>query len=115
MTERLVRLLDTWREEALPRQRMPCQREPQLWFSDRPADLERAKAMCRTCGVRLACLAGALDRAEPHGVWGGEILQDGAVIALKRPRGRPRKHVRPWDAGWAGPGSAGDGCDSKAS
>ena len=36
-------------------------------------------------------LAGALDRGEPWGVWGGEIFDRGVVIARKRPRGRPRK------------------------
>jgi len=41
--------------------------------------------------VRSACLAGALQRAEPAGVWGGELLLRGVVIADKRPRGRPRK------------------------
>jgi WhiB family redox-sensing transcriptional regulator len=41
--------------------------------------------------VRSACLAGALQRGEPCGVWGGELLLNGTVIADKRPRGRPRK------------------------
>jgi WhiB family redox-sensing transcriptional regulator len=73
--------------------RLPCQREdPRLWFAERPADLNRAKAHCRECPVRAACLAGALERQEPHGVWGGEIFQLGSIIAEKRPRGRPRKH-----------------------
>ena len=50
-----------------------------------------AKALCGGCPVRRQCLAAALDRAEPWGVWGGEILQSGMVLARKRPRGRPRK------------------------
>jgi WhiB family redox-sensing transcriptional regulator len=36
-------------------------------------------------------LAEALERAEPWGVWGGEILYRGSVVNRKRPRGRPRK------------------------
>jgi WhiB family transcriptional regulator, redox-sensing transcriptional regulator len=73
--------------------RWPCQREdPELWFSDMPAGLELAKTYCQSCPVRAACLAGALQRREPHGVWGGEIFIDGVVVARKRPRGRPRKH-----------------------
>ena len=47
----------------------------------------------RGCRARLACLAGALDRAEPWGVWGGELLMYGAIVPHKRPRGRPRKDV----------------------
>ena len=41
--------------------------------------------------MRAACLAGALQRGEPWGVWGGELFDRGMVIADKRPRGRPRK------------------------
>jgi WhiB family redox-sensing transcriptional regulator len=71
---------------------LPCHAaEPDLWFAENPADLERAKALCGDCPVRRQCLAAALDRAEPWGVWGGEILQHGMVLARKRPRGRPRK------------------------
>lgn len=71
--------------------KLPCNREPDLWFADDPADLERAKSLCAYCPIRRQCLAAALQRAEPWGVWGGEILDRGAVIGRKRPRGRPRK------------------------
>lgn len=70
---------------------LPCLSEPELYFAEDPQDLRRAKALCRRCPVRSACLAGALQRGEPCGVWGGELLLNGAVIADKRPRGRPRK------------------------
>jgi WhiB family transcriptional regulator, redox-sensing transcriptional regulator len=36
-------------------------------------------------------LAAALERAEPWGVWGGEIFERGSIVSHKRPRGRPRK------------------------
>ncbi len=73
---------------------LPCRIEnPDLWFAETPALLEQAKEFCTGCPVRSACLAGALDRAEPWGVWGGEIFERGVVIARKRPRGRPRKVV----------------------
>ena len=69
---------------------LPCQREnPQLWFSEFPADLELAKAHCGPCPLRGPCLAGAVERGEPHGVWGGQIFAQGAIVAQKRPRGRP--------------------------
>ena len=71
---------------------LPCQvLDADLWFAEAPADLERAKTFCAECPVRTGCLAGALDRREPWGVWGGEIFNQGVVIARKRPRGRPRK------------------------
>jgi WhiB family redox-sensing transcriptional regulator len=73
---------------------IPCRvYDPELWFAERPADLELAKSYCLTCPVRQACLSGALARREPWGVWGGEIFERGAVIPRKRPRGRPRKEV----------------------
>lgn len=72
--------------------RLPCRvGDPDLWFADAPADLERAKELCHTCPVLAECLAGALARREPWGVWGGEIFERGTVVARKRPRGRPRK------------------------
>jgi len=71
---------------------LPCRTfDPDLWFSDAPAELELAKSLCADCPVRLECLAGAVERAEPWGVWGGEIFERGAVVPRKRPRGRPRK------------------------
>jgi WhiB family transcriptional regulator, redox-sensing transcriptional regulator len=76
------------------RRPLPCRVEdPELWFAERPDQLELAKSFCADCPMRAACLAGALERAEPWGVWGGEIFERGAVIARKRPRGRPRKVV----------------------
>lgn len=62
---------------------------PELWFAERPADLMRAKAICSSCPLRAACLAGAVERREPWGVWGGEIVEYGVVLAYKRGRGRP--------------------------
>lgn len=71
---------------------LPCRSyDPELFFAESPADVEMAKALCQTCPVRAECLAGALDRQEPWGVWGGQLLVQGAVVARKRPRGRPRK------------------------
>ena len=69
----------------------PCNRDPDLWFADDPADLERAKALCAGCPIRRECLAAALAQAEPWGVWGGEIFERGSIVDRKRPRGRPRK------------------------
>ncbi|MGD9618409.1 MAG: WhiB family transcriptional regulator [Mycolicibacterium sp.] len=73
---------------------IPCHVEdPDLWFADDPADLEQAKSLCGSCPLRRECLSAALERQEPWGVWGGEILERGAVVARKRGRGRPRKNT----------------------
>ncbi|MEC4611808.1 Transcription factor WhiB (plasmid) [Tsukamurella tyrosinosolvens] len=74
--------------------RVPCRAgDPDLWFAEAPSDLERAKTLCETCPLQRACLAAALERGEPWGVWGGQIFEQGVVIARKRPRGRPRKNA----------------------
>jgi WhiB family transcriptional regulator, redox-sensing transcriptional regulator len=69
---------------------LPCLTDPDLFFAESPADIARAKELCRGCPAMGACLAGALERAEPWGVWGGELILRGEVIASKRGRGRPR-------------------------
>ena len=66
-----------------------------LFFSDEPIDIARAKAICSKCRLTASCLDGALERAEPWGVWGGELVENGRVVVNKRPRGRPPKHPRP--------------------
>jgi len=73
---------------------LPCRSvNPDLFFAESPADVEAAKSVCNLCTARLTCLAAALHRQEPWGVWGGELVVAGTVLARKRPRGRPRKEV----------------------
>lgn len=75
-----------------PSTELPCQSaDLELWFGESPADAETAKSLCVPCPLREACLASALDRREPWGVWGGQLLDNGVVVPRKRPRGRPRK------------------------
>lgn len=81
---------------------LPCrQGDADLWFAEAPAELEKAKALCESCPIRIECLAGALSREEPWGVWGGEIFERGVVIPRKRPRGRPSKADLARDRAWA--------------
>ena len=75
---------------------VPCRAgDPELWFAEQSAQVEQAKALCRECPLIEGCLAGAIDRAEPWGVWGGEVFVGGVVVATKRGRGRPRKNAVP--------------------
>ena len=72
---------------------LPCRSaDADLWFAESPAELERAKALCAGCPAGAACLAGALEREEPWGVWGGEIFECGAWRPASGPaagRARP--------------------------
>jgi len=73
-------------------QDVPCRsHDPELFFSEDPAEVERAKSLCLECPLRAACLSGARQRREPWGVWGGELFENGTIVGRKRPRGRPRK------------------------
>ena len=75
---------------------VPCRNnDPELWFAEQTARVEQAKALCRECPLVATCLAGALEREEPWGVWGGEVFVAGVVVATKRGRGRPRKDASP--------------------
>ena len=79
-----------WRRS---RAELPCRvQDSDLWFAETPTELEQAKALCADCPARVGCLAGALGRREPWGVWGGQIFDQGCIVPRKRPRGRPRKN-----------------------
>ena len=66
-----------------------------LFFSDHVLDIARAKAICAKCALAESCLDDAIEREEPWGVWGGELLSGGRIVANKRPGGRPPKRPRP--------------------
>ncbi|KAF0833555.1 WhiB family redox-sensing transcriptional regulator [Ornithinibacter aureus] len=88
----LTQLLDLHEASDALGEAIPCrENDAELWFADTPDGVEFAKALCGTCPARDVCLSGALDRREPWGVWGGELFVQGAIVARKRPRGRPRK------------------------
>ena len=89
----ITALTDLNKQVSHARSDIPCREyNAELWFAERPADVELAKTLCGACPVRAQCLASALGRAEPWGVWGGELFVQGAIVAHKRPRGRPRKN-----------------------
>jgi len=63
-----------------------------LFFSDEDLDIARAKAICRTCSLRVACFDGAIERREAYGVWGGVLVIDGEPTRFAPRRGRPPAH-----------------------
>lgn len=66
-----------------------------LFFSDENIDIARAKAICARCALSTSCLEGALEREEPWGVWGGELIENGRIVVDRRPRGRPSVLPKP--------------------
>jgi WhiB family redox-sensing transcriptional regulator len=45
--------------------------DPALWFPGRGQSFELAKAVCRACPAKAACLDWAMQSGERDGVWGG--------------------------------------------
>ena len=84
---------------ALARCNDPTTDWTSVFFSEDLYDIARAKHLCGPCPVKEACLAGAKERREPFGVWGGELFSNGHVVAQKRRRGRPPKN-RPAEVLW---------------
>jgi WhiB family transcriptional regulator, redox-sensing transcriptional regulator len=70
---------------------VPCRSlNADLWFAEDVASTSRAQQLCQRCPLQTACLAGALERKEPVGVWGGELFDKGQIVAGHKPKGRPR-------------------------
>ena len=70
---------------------LPCHTaDPDTFFADDSATITYAKSLCGGCPMKAQCLEGALSRGEPAGVWGGELFDNGQVIAARRAVGRPR-------------------------
>jgi WhiB family redox-sensing transcriptional regulator len=84
---------EAWRDQARCRDGSAALVD--LFFSEQLDDIARAKGFCRECEVRTECLDAAIARREPWGVWGGELLANGRVLAQKRKRGRPPKVAPP--------------------
>ena len=75
---------------------LPCHNSnPEIFFSEKKEEIAYAKTLCGGCPVKKECLEGALSRQEPCGVWGGELFEEGSVIAEKRLPGRPRLNPQP--------------------
>ena len=77
---------------------LPCHTKPELFFETEPVAVHEAKTLCGQCPVRADCLGGALQRREPWGIWGGQMFENGRIIARKRRPGRPiihGRHARP--------------------
>lgn len=47
-----------------------------LWFPERGEPAHHAKAVCRECPVRQACLDYAIENGERWGIWGGMTVRE---------------------------------------
>ena len=80
---------DDWRRNAA------CtSHHPELFFpigNSGPAlaQLERAREICRSCPVRLACLEWAIVVGADDGIWGGLSEQERQSLRRRQRSGRP--------------------------
>lgn len=85
---------DAWIENAI----CATTKNPGLWFSNDPTDIQAAKAVCRRCPVSDRCLAGAVERDERWGVWGGlDLNRDLDVNARRKILRKERRAKRTCD------------------
>ncbi|MET7442847.1 WhiB family transcriptional regulator [Streptomyces sp. NPDC004082] len=80
--------MESWRDAAACRSV-----DPDLFFpvgSTGPALLQirEAKAVCRSCPVREACLQWALDTGQTLGVWGGTSENERRALKRRMPSRR---------------------------
>jgi WhiB family transcriptional regulator, redox-sensing transcriptional regulator len=80
---RLVRAFSERRTDDGWRSRGVCRRhDPETFFPTPSETAETALSLCRSCDVRGACLAWALDSGDCHGVWGGTTPRERRAMAI---------------------------------
>jgi hypothetical protein len=57
-----------------------CRGRLDLFFDEDPASVAFAKSICSECPLAGLCLAGAMERQELYGVWGGTDYYERCVI-----------------------------------
>lgn len=61
-----------------------CAGQPaEWWHSDRRDEQLAARTVCATCPVQFECAIDALQRGEPHGLWGGLDRRDRTLVAAR--------------------------------
>ena len=65
--------------------------DPDLFFPERGASTREAKAVCRSCEVRVDCLEYALAHGEKFGIWGG--LSERERRRVRRQRALERRNA----------------------
>ena len=60
--------------------------DPGIFYPETDEEAEVAKAVCDSCGVRVACLEHALASREKQGVWGGATERERRRIVRQRRR-----------------------------
>lgn len=75
---------------------VPCQQDPEFWWSDSREEQLEAAAICRTCPMQDPCAEWAIKGKERSGVWGGMTAAErqSVVTFNKRNPDRPRLYPK---------------------
>lgn len=62
----------------------PCADNPELFFSEQPDDIERAKQTCQGCWRLAACQRDITELAPEFGVWAGQTPEERGVLPAEK-------------------------------
>jgi WhiB family transcriptional regulator, redox-sensing transcriptional regulator len=71
----------TWRQHAACRGL-----DPEIFYPATDEEADIAKAICKVCAIRQACLEHALGSRERDGIWGGATEKERRRIIRQRRR-----------------------------
>jgi WhiB family redox-sensing transcriptional regulator len=71
----------TWRQHAACRGL-----DPEIFYPATDEEADVAKAICKVCAIRQACLEHALGSRERDGIWGGATEKERRRIIRQRRR-----------------------------
>ena len=71
--------MSDWRDQAVCKEA-----DPNLFYSNKPAEIKQAVEICNTCPVRVLCANYAVAENEEYGVWGGLTEADRRQLRKKR-------------------------------
>lgn len=80
-----------------------CKGLSDLFFSESPSKIKKAKEICETCPLRSQCMLHAFEYREAWGIWGGLDYQELRMVAVSLGYEPPnRKEVEHGtERGWA--------------
>lgn|SRR5487761_1904877 len=80
-----------------------CQGKTKLFFDERPARVERSKAICAGCPISADCLTRGLEVRAAWGIWGGmdyaQLREEAARRGIEAPNRKEIEHGT--ERGWA--------------
>lgn len=72
--------ISSWDLPDFPDRALCSETDGDLFFPDKGGSASAAKAICKRCDARDACLKWALDRNEQWGIWGGMSAEERAKL-----------------------------------